>query len=89
MNGARSLLPVVVVAAALVIRTAIGEMRRPGSAREQWAFATRGRALAAGVAAAVAVAVMGWPQAGEAALAWAVLVGALVAFLMGRPTNRP
>ncbi|MFG2549470.1 hypothetical protein [Streptomyces sp. NPDC048581] len=89
MNGAGSLLPVVIVVAALVIRTAIGELRRPGSAREQWAFATRGRAVAAGVVAATAVAVMGWPQTGAAALAWAVLVGTIVAFLMGRPTNKP
>ncbi|MFE7276098.1 hypothetical protein [Streptomyces sp. NPDC057623] len=79
----------VIVVAALVIRTAIVELRRPGSAREQWAFATRGRAVAAGVVAATAVAVLGWPQAGAAALAWAVLAGALVAFLTGRPTNRP
>lgn len=39
--------------------------------------------------AATAVAAMGWPQTGAAALAWAVLVGTIVAFLMGRPTNRP
>lgn len=89
MNGAGPLLPVVIVAAALVIRTAIGEIRRPGSAREQWAFATRGRAVAAGSVAAVAVAVVGWSQAGAAALAWAVLAGVLVAFLMGQPMNRP
>ncbi|MEU8990846.1 hypothetical protein AB0C98_31305 [Streptomyces sp. NPDC048558] len=43
----------------------------------------QGRAVAAGVVAATAVAVTGWPQTGVAALAWAVLVGTIVAFLMG------
>jgi cephalosporin-C deacetylase-like acetyl esterase len=45
--------------------------------------------VAAGLVAAVAVAVTGWSQAGAVALAWAALAGALVAFLVGRPTNRP
>ncbi|MET9525064.1 hypothetical protein [Streptomyces coeruleorubidus] len=89
MNGAGSLVPVVVVVAALMIRAAIGELRRPGSVRRQWASATSGPALAAGLVAAVAVAVTGWSQAGAVALAWAALAGALVAFLVGRPANRP
>ncbi|MFE7902160.1 hypothetical protein ACFU3E_32635 [Streptomyces sp. NPDC057424] len=89
MNGSRSLLPVVIVVAALVIRTVIGELRRPGSARQQWAYATDGPAVVAGVLAAVAVAVTGWSHAGTAALAWAVLAGALVACLVGRPRNGP
>ncbi|WP_328769842.1 hypothetical protein [Streptomyces sp. NBC_00286] len=88
MNGARALLPVVIVAAALVIRTAIGEIRRPGTVREQWTSATSGRAVAAGVVTAVAITVTGWQEAGPAALAWAMLTGALVALLMGRPPNR-
>jgi hypothetical protein len=88
VSGAGSLLPVVIVVAALVIRTAIGELRQPGSTRRQWAGATGGPAVAAGVVAAVAVTATGWPQAGATALAWAVLVGALVAFLVGQPTNR-
>ncbi len=79
----------VIVVAALVIRTAIGELRRPGSARQQWAGATGGPAVTAGVVAAVAVTATGWSQAGAAALAWAVLAGVLVAFLVGQPTNRP
>lgn len=89
MNGAGSLLPVVVVVTALVIRAAIAELRRPGSVRQQWACVTSGPAVAAGVVAGVAVAATGWSQAGAAALAWAVPAGALVAFLVGRPTNRP
>jgi multisubunit Na+/H+ antiporter MnhG subunit len=89
VNGAGSLLPVVVVAAALMIRAAIGELRRPGSVRRQWASATSGPAVAAGLVAAVAVALTGWSQAGAVALAWAALAGALVAFLVGRPANRP
>ncbi|OUD02491.1 hypothetical protein [Streptomyces swartbergensis] len=89
MTGAGSLLPVVVVVAALMIRAAIGELRQPGSVRRQWACATSGPAVAAGVVAAVAVAATGWSQAGAVALAWAVLAGTLVAFLVGRPTDRP
>ncbi|MFH8498661.1 hypothetical protein [Streptomyces coeruleorubidus] len=89
VNGAKSLLPVVVVVAALMIRAAIGELRRPGSVRRQWACTTTGPAVAAGGVAAVAVALTGWSQAGAVALAWAALAGALVAFLVGRPTDRP
>jgi hypothetical protein len=89
VNGAGSLLPVLVVVAALMIRAAIGELRRPGSVRQQWTRATSGPAVAAGVVAAVAVALTGWSQAGAVALAWAALAGALVAFLVGRPANRP
>ncbi|MET9680480.1 hypothetical protein [Streptomyces coeruleorubidus] len=89
VNGAGSLLPVLVVTAALMIRAAIGELRRPGTVRQQWERATSGPAVTAGLVAAVAVAVTGWSQAGAVALAWAVLAGALVAFLVGRPANRP
>lgn len=59
MNGDGALLPVVIVVAALVIRTAIGEIRRPGTVREQWTLATSGRAVAAGVVTAVAISVTG------------------------------
>lgn len=83
--GATPLMPVVVAIAALVIRTAIGEIRRPGSARRQWAFLGSGRAMTAGLATALVVAVTGWQQAGAAVLAWALLAGGLVAFLMDPP----
>ncbi|MCK8433188.1 hypothetical protein G3I77_09065 [Streptomyces sp. D2-8] len=88
MNGAGSVLPVVIVVAALVIRAAIVEVRRPGNTRRQWAFATSRPAVTAGVVAAAAVAVTGWQQAGATALAWAVLAGCLIAFLVGRPSDR-
>ncbi|MFC9083314.1 hypothetical protein ACFTY7_41310 [Streptomyces sp. NPDC057062] len=48
MNSAAGVLPVAIVIAALVIKTAIGELRRPGSARRHWQFASDSRALAAG-----------------------------------------
>ncbi|WP_371575992.1 hypothetical protein [Streptomyces sp. NBC_01314] len=83
--AATSLMPVVVVIAALVIRTAIGEIRRPGSARKQWAFVASGRAMTAGLATTLVIAVMGWQQAGAAILAWALLAGGLVAFLLDPP----
>ncbi|MFI7358958.1 hypothetical protein ACIBTP_34130 [Streptomyces avidinii] len=89
MSSAAAVLPVVVITAALVIRTAIGELRRPGSARLQWAFAADGRALAGGAAAAAATVLLGWQQAGPAALAWALLVGALTAHLVHHGTHRP
>jgi hypothetical protein len=77
VNTAAAVLPVAIVIAALVIRTAIGELRRPGSARRQWAFAADHRALAAGTAAALATVLLGWSPAGGAAIAWALPTGAL------------
>lgn len=44
MNGASAMLPVAIMTAALVIRTAVSELRRPGSARRQWAVARTPRA---------------------------------------------
>ncbi|MFG2981245.1 hypothetical protein ACGFYQ_08275 [Streptomyces sp. NPDC048258] len=76
-----------IVIAALVIRTALTQLRHPGSARRQWAFATSPRALAAGTAVAAATAFTGIPRLGWAAAAWAVLTGALTAFLTGRDTT--
>ncbi|MFK4101495.1 hypothetical protein ACI2L1_15700 [Streptomyces sp. NPDC019531] len=82
MSGS-SLRAPAIVAAALVIRTAVGELRHPGSAREQWAFATDRRAVAA-----AAVVVLGWQQAGPATAAWALLIGALTAHLVHRDWDR-
>jgi hypothetical protein len=84
MGGAEaSLLAPLIILAALVIRTAIAEIRHPGSARRQWAFATSRRAIAAGGLVAVSVTGIGWSQAGWAAVAWALLAGALTASLTG------
>ncbi|MFM9372765.1 hypothetical protein [Streptomyces sp. Da 82-17] len=82
-DGTALLLPLLVVAA-LLIRTAVLELRRPGSARRQWSFVADRRALAGGAAVAVAVAVLGWTAMGWAAAAWAALVGTLTAYVLGR-----
>lgn len=89
MNTAAAALPVAIVIAALVIRAAIGELREPGSARRQWAFATDRRALAAGAATTAATVLLGWPQAGPATGAWAFLIGVLTAHLMHQAVRRP
>ncbi|MEI5528300.1 hypothetical protein WB401_45770 [Streptomyces brasiliscabiei] len=78
-----------IIIAALVVRTALGELRRRGPAREQWAFATDRRAAAAGVTTAGATVLLGRHQAGSAAVAWAVLIGALTAHLVHRDQDRP
>ncbi|MGW4976966.1 hypothetical protein [Streptomyces mirabilis] len=75
-----------IVIAALVIRTAITELRCPGSARRQWAFTTNPRAMAAGATVAAATLLIGGTRYGWAAAAWALLTGALAAFLTGRDT---
>lgn len=81
-----SLLAPVIVIAALVIRTAITELKNPGSTRRQWAFATCPRAMAAGATVAAATGLIGAARLGWAALAWALLTGALTAFVTGRDT---
>ncbi|MGW7327095.1 hypothetical protein ACWGIU_00365 [Streptomyces sp. NPDC054840] len=84
-DGDASLLAPVIVIAALVIRTAITELRHPGSARRQWAFATNPRAIASGATVAAATVLIGGARFGWAA-AWALLAGALAAFVTGRDT---
>ncbi|WP_327322582.1 hypothetical protein OG735_08875 [Streptomyces sp. NBC_01210] len=75
-GGDASLLAPVIVIAALVIRTAVTELRHPGSARRQWAFATSPRPMAAGATVAAATVLIGGTRFGWAA-AWALLTGAL------------
>ncbi|WP_060888320.1 hypothetical protein [Streptomyces caniscabiei] len=84
-----SLLAPAIIIAALVVRTALGELRQQGTAREQWAFATDRRAIAAGAATAGAIILLGWHQAGPTAVAWAPLIGALTAHLVHRDEDRP
>ncbi|MEW2585604.1 hypothetical protein [Streptomyces virginiae] len=81
-----SLLAPVIILAALVIRTALTELRQPGSARHQWAFATSPAAMAAGATVAAAITVIGVSRIGWAAAAWALLAGALTAHLTCRNT---
>ncbi|MFD9302591.1 hypothetical protein ACFWCB_07850 [Streptomyces sp. NPDC060048] len=81
-----SLLEPAIVIAALVIRTAITELRHPGSARRQWAFATSSKAMAAGATVAAATILISGGRFGWAVAGWALLIGALAAFLTGRDT---
>ncbi|MEU4492922.1 hypothetical protein AB0F96_05530 [Streptomyces sp. NPDC023998] len=75
-----------IVVAALVIRTALGEIRRPGTARQQWRFLTNTAAVMTGAAASAtalgtAVAVSGL---GPGHAVWALLGGVLTAFIVDR-----
>ncbi|NUK74106.1 hypothetical protein HRW23_35255 [Streptomyces lunaelactis] len=74
-----------IVAAALLIRTALGEIRRPGTARRQWRFLTNRAAAVAGIAAAIslgAAVAVGGRDPGHAV--WALLGGVLTAFIVDR-----
>ncbi|MFG2523510.1 hypothetical protein [Streptomyces sp. NPDC048527] len=82
-----SLMAPATVVAMLVIRTALVEIRHPGSARRQWCFLARSRPMTAGATAAVLLSAGGWRAAGIAALAWAVLAGALVAHIVHLSTT--
>ncbi|MFJ8948187.1 hypothetical protein ACIRG4_33960 [Streptomyces sp. NPDC102395] len=86
-GGDASLLAPVVVSAALVIRTAVTELRHPGSARRQWEFVTSLRAMAAGATVAAAMVLIGGTRYGWAAAAWALLAGALAAFVTGSTSS--
>ncbi|WP_328297337.1 hypothetical protein OG389_05550 [Streptomyces sp. NBC_00435] len=82
-----TLLSIAIVVAALVIRTAIAEIRQPGSGRRQWKFLTNPRALATGALTAVLLGLLAWVTAGPAAAAWAALAGVLVAYVVGSGEN--
>lgn len=74
-----------IVAAALVIRTALGELRGPGTAREQWRFLTNRTAVMAGTASAAALGAalaFGGTDPGHAI--WGLLSGILTAFIVDR-----
>jgi hypothetical protein len=75
-----ALLTAAVVVAAWIIRTAVTELRHPGTARAEWAFLRDARALATGVATACLLGLLGWLQAGPEGLIWALLASALVAY---------
>lgn len=83
-----SLMGPVVVVAMLVIRTALLEIRRPGSARWQWGFLHHRRPMTAGVTVAMLLSVGGWRAGGMAPVAWALLAGALVAHIVNL-SSRP
>ena len=74
-----------VVIAALVIRTALGEIRRPGTARRQWRFLTNKRAVMAGAgSAAVLGSALAYGGSGPGHALWALLGGVLTAFIVDR-----
>ncbi|MEV8293201.1 hypothetical protein ACFVLG_11560 [Streptomyces rochei] len=74
-----------VIGAALVIRTAIAELRAPGSARAAWAF-TRDPAAAAAAAAVLGVVTV--TSGSWSAFAWGLLAGALTGHLTHQTRNR-
>ncbi|MEV7611952.1 hypothetical protein [Streptomyces sp. NPDC089799] len=71
------------VLAALTIRSAVAELRRPGSAREQWRFLRDPGALTAAGVTAVLLGVVGWRQAAGPGLVWALLAAVLVGLALG------
>ncbi|WP_328877081.1 hypothetical protein [Streptomyces sp. NBC_00299] len=83
-----SLATALVITAVLVVKTAVLELRDPGSARREWAFVTDKVALAGGSLTALAVGVAGWVYGGYGVVAWALLAGLLVAQVMGRRSQR-
>jgi hypothetical protein len=91
MDG--SLMAPAAVAALLVIRTALVEIRQPGTARRQWCFLSNRRAMTAGAVVAPLLCVGGWRAVGVASVAWALLAGALVAHIVhlsaGPEEDRP
>ncbi|MEU0675222.1 hypothetical protein ABZ330_20465 [Streptomyces sp. NPDC006172] len=72
-----------------MIRTAVGEVRHPGSARAQRSFASDRRALAVGTVAAAVTCLLGWRQANLSAVAWVLLIGMLTAHSTHLATHRP
>ncbi|WP_431967904.1 hypothetical protein [Actinacidiphila sp. bgisy160] len=84
----RAFLAPAVIAAALMIRTAVGELRHPGSARAQWDFASSRRPLAAGAVTAAATCLLGRPQTGPRVRPGRYLIGTLAAHLIHHGTRR-
>ncbi|MET9852104.1 hypothetical protein ABZY57_03975 [Streptomyces sp. NPDC006450] len=85
-GGDTSLLTPLIIIAALVIRTALTELRHPGSARRLWAFATSPKAMAAGASVAAATVLIAATHYGWVVAAWALLIGGLTAYLTARDT---
>ncbi|MBT2438608.1 hypothetical protein J7E93_00385 [Streptomyces sp. ISL-36] len=79
-----SVMTVVIVAALLVCRSAVLEMREPGAGRRAWAFLRDRRALGAGLTAALLLGGFGWGTIGAGAVPWACLAGVLVASVSAR-----
>ncbi|WP_406000285.1 hypothetical protein [Streptomyces sp. NBC_00829] len=78
-----------IIAAGLVIRTALGEIRRPGTARQQWRFLTNRTAAVAGAVSAAALgSALACGTSDPRHSVWALLGGVLTAFIVDRLTDR-
>ncbi|MER7574963.1 hypothetical protein [Streptomyces sp. NPDC126514] len=84
MDPSTSATTVAVIVAALVVRSAVLEIRQPGSARREWAWVTDKGAWAGGSLTALVVGGLGWARMGPSAVAWGLLAGLLVAHVLGR-----
>ncbi|MEU3745642.1 MULTISPECIES: hypothetical protein [Streptomyces] len=62
-----ALLGAAVIVALLVIRTAVHELREPGSARREWACLRDRRAVVLGTATVLVLGAVGWTFTGPAA----------------------
>ena len=76
---APALLGAAVVLALLAVRTALSEMREPGSARDEWTFLRERRGLLTFVGTASVLAAVSWTISGPAHLPWVCLAALLVA----------
>ncbi|MEU8836560.1 hypothetical protein [Streptomyces sp900116325] len=78
-----------IVVAALVIRTALGELRQHGTAGRQWRFLANTAAVAAGAVSAAALGTaVAVTELRPGHAAWALLGGILTAFIVDRPMDR-
>nr|WP_328886559.1 hypothetical protein [Streptomyces sp. NBC_00316] len=68
-----------VVLALLVIRTAVREMKEPGSARYEWTFLRERRGPVTFLATASVLSAVSWTISGPAYLPWVGLAALLVA----------
>ncbi|MFF5447975.1 hypothetical protein [Streptomyces sp. NPDC012888] len=81
---APALLTATVIIAAWIVRTAAGELRRPGSARAEWDALRDPRAVQAGVLTAGLLGLLGWLHARAEGLVWALLTATLVTYAVSR-----
>ncbi|GGS97953.1 hypothetical protein GCM10010222_44580 [Streptomyces tanashiensis] len=79
-----ALLGTAIVLALLVVRTAVRELKAPGSARSEWSFLRDPTAMTLGAATGLLCGILAWALSGPAGLPWAVLAGLLVARINGR-----
>ncbi|MFF9016551.1 hypothetical protein ACF09C_26725 [Streptomyces sp. NPDC014870] len=76
---APALLGATVVLAILVIRTAVRELRKPGSARHEWTFLRERRGLLTFLGTASVLSAVSWTVSGPAHVPWVGLAALLVA----------